>query len=163
MTAETTFRMPGWLRIGNAFTSVAIRLGLPAGPNELLTVRGRASGLPRTTPVAVVEHDGDRFLLSPYGVTNWVRNLRANSEASLRRGRRKTGITAVELAPADAVPVLRGLRSMMNGPLGAVIGSRFKFPVDDDAEAWETEARRHPTFRIIASGDDRPLADPGDG
>jgi len=36
----------------------------------LLTVPGRKSGQPRTTPIAVVEQDGKRYLLAPYGVVD---------------------------------------------------------------------------------------------
>jgi len=40
-------------------------------------VRGRTSGLPRTTPLAVIEVDGRRWVWSPWGEVHWVRNLRA--------------------------------------------------------------------------------------
>src|SRR5215467_12940236 len=54
---------------------------------SLLTVRGRKSGQPRTTPVLIAEYDRHRYLVSTYGETNWVRNLRAAGEAILTRGR----------------------------------------------------------------------------
>jgi deazaflavin-dependent oxidoreductase (nitroreductase family) len=44
------------------------------------TVVGRHSGKPRTTPVAVLEHEGQRYLIAPRGNTHWARNLRAAGE-----------------------------------------------------------------------------------
>jgi hypothetical protein len=51
------FRPGLFLRIGNRITTPLIRLGLPMGPMALLTVAGRRSSLPRTTPVAVAPLD----------------------------------------------------------------------------------------------------------
>ena len=43
-----------------------------------LSVPGRVSGKWRTTPVVVLEHDGGRYLIAPFGNTEWARNLRAD-------------------------------------------------------------------------------------
>src|SRR6266851_7313214 len=69
-----------------------------AGPNVLLTVRGRSSGRQRTTPVAMLELGGVRYLQGSFGITNWVRNLRAAGEASVSRGRWSEMFDVVELA-----------------------------------------------------------------
>ncbi|MDQ6790679.1 MAG: nitroreductase family deazaflavin-dependent oxidoreductase, partial [Candidatus Dormibacteraeota bacterium] len=37
------------------------------GPNGLITIRGRKSGLPRTTPVAIIEVSGRRWVWAPWG------------------------------------------------------------------------------------------------
>ena len=73
------------------------------GPNLLLTVRGRSTGLPRTAPVAVVEIDGRRLIMAAYGEVHWVRNLRAAGEAEIEVRGRKERVRAVELSDADAV------------------------------------------------------------
>ena len=44
----------------NAIVSLLLRLGFRLGPMILLTVRGRTSGLPRTTPDARVRVANDR-------------------------------------------------------------------------------------------------------
>jgi deazaflavin-dependent oxidoreductase (nitroreductase family) len=67
------------------------------GPNALLTVTGRKSGVPRTTPVALVEVDGRRWVIGTFGEVNWVRNLRAARRATLSIGRRREEVTAHEL------------------------------------------------------------------
>jgi hypothetical protein len=53
-----TFRVTFLVHLGNLLATSMVRLGLKVGPIQLLTVRGRTSGEPRTTPVAVVDLDG---------------------------------------------------------------------------------------------------------
>ena len=88
-----------------------MRIGLPMGPNVLMTVRGRTSGQLRTAPVAVSEIDGRRYVIGAYGDVHWVRNLRAAGEAMLQIKGRDVHVTATELDPiaaraffADTVP-----------------------------------------------------------
>src|SRR5690348_3997591 len=102
-----TYRVTFFVRLGNLFATTMTRLGLKIGPIQLLTVRGRKSGEPRTTPVAVVEQDGKRYLVAPYGAVNWVRNLRAAREAILTHGRSSETIQARELTPQEAAPILK--------------------------------------------------------
>src|SRR5919107_4399524 len=93
-------RAPWLVRASNPLTNRLMRLGMPMGPNVPLTVRGRTSGLPRTAPVAVVEFDGHRYVIGAYGDVQWVRNLRAAGEASIKVGGRDVAVNAVELDPA---------------------------------------------------------------
>ena len=93
---------PAFVRASNPLSSRLLRLGLPAGPNVLLTVRGRKSGLPRTAPVAVVELDGRRWVIGAYGDVQWVRNLRAAGEAEIRVRGRAEPVLAHELDRAEA-------------------------------------------------------------
>lgn len=113
-------------------------------PNGIcsLTVRGRISGEPRTTPVTPLELDGRTHLVAPYGVVGWVRNLRAAGEATLQRGRTHR-IRATELPPAEAAPVLREYvrRIKMVRPYVAA-------GPDDDLAAFEAIAADHPVFSI---------------
>lgn len=137
-----------------------IRRGLPAGPNVLLTVRGRSSGRPRTTPVAMLELGGVRYLQASFGITNWVRNLRAAGEASVSRGSWSQTFEVVELPPETAGPLLRDalalfhrsrvLRTLL-GPTvrpPAAILYRYHFRIDDTPEEYVAEARRHPLFEL---------------
>jgi deazaflavin-dependent oxidoreductase (nitroreductase family) len=93
---------PAFVRASNPLSSRLLRLGMPAGPNVLLTVRGRTSGQPRTAPVAIVELDGRRWIIGAYGDVQWVRNLRAAGEGEIRvRGRTKS-VVARELDQSEA-------------------------------------------------------------
>ncbi|HEU0115997.1 MAG TPA: nitroreductase/quinone reductase family protein, partial [Thermomicrobiales bacterium] len=70
-----TYRVGPFVRIANAFMTTLLRRGVEAGGNVLLTVPGRKSGEPRTTPVTILTWRGERYLQSPFGEVNWVRNL----------------------------------------------------------------------------------------
>ena len=109
-------KAPMYVRVANVLTLTLLRAGFPlVGPGlvignypmYLLTVRGRKSGLPRTVPVAILRRNGKRYVGSPYGIVDWVRNLRAAGEATLTRGRRSETVNATELPKGEAALVLR--------------------------------------------------------
>ena len=91
----------------------------------------------------LVEGDGRRWLVSPYGDVQWVRNARANAEVVLaRRGRTET-LRAEEVDAATAAPALRTyLRS------ARVTRPFFDVGPDAPEEAFAAEAPRHPVFRL---------------
>ena len=95
-------RAPWFVRGPNPLVRGLLRIGLPMRPNKLLTVRGRTSGIPRVVPVAVSEIDGRRYVIGAYGDVNWVRNLRAAGEATIRLDGRDLRVTARELDHAAA-------------------------------------------------------------
>jgi deazaflavin-dependent oxidoreductase (nitroreductase family) len=78
-----------------------------AGPNVLLTVRGRKSGVPRTTPVALVEIGGRRWIIGTFGDVNWVRNLRAAGEATVTIKGRIEAVQAEELSSTEGARFFR--------------------------------------------------------
>src|SRR5690349_18807718 len=94
--SSTARRLPLFVRLGNMVTTVLLRRGVSMRTNTLLTVPGRKSGVPRTTPVTILEVDGRRYIQSPFGETDWVRNLRAAGIATLTNGRRQETVRAVE-------------------------------------------------------------------
>src|SRR2546430_9879898 len=82
-------RVPALVGFFNPLARRILRVGALLGPNALITVRGRKTGLPRTTPVALVDLDGRRWLIGTFAQTNWVRNLRRAGAAALTGGRGK--------------------------------------------------------------------------
>src|SRR5437588_12273922 len=107
-----TSQAPLFVRAANILTLTLLRAGAKlVGPGNypmyLLTVRGRKSGQPRTVPLAIIERNGKRYIGSPYGIVDWVRNLRAAGEAILTRRRRSEKVTAKELPAGEAAIVLR--------------------------------------------------------
>ena len=153
-------RVPIVIRLAGPVLERAIRAGLPAGPNVLLTVRGRRSGLPRTVPVTLLELPAGRFVQSPYGAVNWVHNLRAAGEAEVTAAGRTRKVSAVELAPETAAPILRGavaanrrsllLRRLL-GPVDrppVAVLHFFGLRVDTSLDEYVAEARRHPVFEL---------------
>jgi deazaflavin-dependent oxidoreductase (nitroreductase family) len=128
--------------------------GLPLGPNALITIRGRKSGVDRTTPVALIEIEGKRWVIGTFGETHWVRNLRAAGEATLTVGRRRDKVGAVELSREAGAEFFRD----MLGPfvrriplglgrwmLGSVLGARDI--LEDPVAAGE----HHPVFELRAA------------
>jgi deazaflavin-dependent oxidoreductase (nitroreductase family) len=99
---------PRWLRIANrVIIFLQRRLGLSLGTMHLLTVPGRRTGRPRTTPVSPLTVNGHRYVIGGYAKGDWVRNARAAGAGELARGRRRERVRLVELPEAERAPVLR--------------------------------------------------------
>jgi len=94
---------PAFIRRTNPLTTALLRAGVPMGPNILMTVRGRTSGVARTAPVAVATIDAASYVIAAYGEVHWVRNLRVAGEAELQRHGRREHVTAHELDQVAAV------------------------------------------------------------
>jgi deazaflavin-dependent oxidoreductase (nitroreductase family) len=139
------YRKSYWRRALNVLVRPLARLGLTGPRTHLLTVRGRRSGRPWSTPVSIVWDGAERWLVAPYGDRNWVKNARAAGEVELRRGRRRERLAVEELPPEEAVPVLRRYYE-----LGRVTRPFFDVRLDSPDEAWLAEAPRHPVFRLRA-------------
>jgi hypothetical protein len=63
---------PSWL-VSRVANPLLMRLRIV----PTLHVRGRNTGQRRSVPVNVLKLDGERYLVSPRGGADWVRNLRA--------------------------------------------------------------------------------------
>lgn len=83
------------------------RMGISLLGSRILYVRGRTTGEWRTTPVNLLVHEGDRYLVAPRGHTQWVRNMRVAGGGELHLGRRAEVFTATEVADADKPEILR--------------------------------------------------------
>lgn len=162
-------RAPWLVRLLNPVFTRYLALGLPGGPNVLLTVRGRRSGLPRTFPVAWMKLGDRQFVQASYGEVPWVRNLRASNQATLRRGRRSQAVEALEMEPAVAGPLIHdalaaypcsGLVKRLVGPTirpPVAVLHYFRVRVDDTLDDYVAEAGRHPLFEL------RPSSTAGEG
>jgi deazaflavin-dependent oxidoreductase (nitroreductase family) len=114
--------------------------GVPLLFNGLVTVTGRTSGLPRTTPVAIIQHEGRRWIWAPWGEVHWVRNLRAAGRATITYRRRTEDVTATELDRAGREAFFRDelgsvARSIPGGRL--FIQAVDGVDLDDPVEASE--------------------------
>lgn len=140
---------PWWLKTANRLILFLDRIGLPIGPPHILTVPGRTSGTPRSTPVSIVMIKGDRYLVAAPSAS-WVKNVRAAGHGEVRRGRRRENVTLSELPPAERGPVLRAY--WHQHPQGRPIAARL-FELDPDASAddFEAVAPRCPVFRLATN------------
>jgi deazaflavin-dependent oxidoreductase (nitroreductase family) len=143
-----TSQVPTFVRLGNVLTTTLLRVGfklvgLGDYPMYLLTVRGRKSGQPRTTPIVIIEQNGKRYLASPYGIVDWVRNLRSAGEATLTRGRRSETVNALELPPGEAALVLQE-----NFKRGNPFARYFGVTAESSLEDFEGATNSHPVFLL---------------
>ena len=150
MTARlaSTATTPWFVPVLNAPASLMLRLGVPMGYNGLITIPGRTSGLPRTTPVAIIEIDGRRWIWCPWGEAHWVRNLRAAGEATITVRKREEAVRARELDDDERVAFFRDVM----GPLARRIplGTTFLRLVDGiDVNNPAGAAKGHPAFELL--------------
>jgi deazaflavin-dependent oxidoreductase (nitroreductase family) len=146
---------PAYVRKPNTLVRALLRLGVPMGPNTLLTVRGRTSGQPRTVPVAVTEADGRRWVIGAYGDVNWVRNLRAAGGGEVVLDGHPTKVTATELDQAEAEwffrdivgPYLRRLPRILQ----VLVRALFRHLAPDMLTDPALAARNRPVFELFAS------------
>jgi deazaflavin-dependent oxidoreductase (nitroreductase family) len=110
-------KAPWYVPLLNPIARPLLAAGIPMGFNGLITIRGRRSGLPRTTPVAIIEVSGRRWVWAPWGEVQWVRNLRAAGQATITVRRRKEDVRATELEPTERVAFFRDVL----GPLARSI------------------------------------------
>jgi deazaflavin-dependent oxidoreductase (nitroreductase family) len=151
-TSEIASRrgVPWIVPILNPLVRRLLRVGVPMGPNVLLTIRGRTSGQPRTVPVALMERGGRQYVFATFGEVNWVRNLRAAGEAVLRRGRHDEVVVAVELTAEEAATVMQDalapfLASLMTAPL---LRRWYHLARDSSPADYLEEARCHTVFEL---------------
>jgi deazaflavin-dependent oxidoreductase (nitroreductase family) len=137
-------RLPEDIQALNAKLRADPALSETMGPVHVLTVAGRHTGQPQTTPVSPVQHDGQRWLVAGWADADWVKNLRASGWATLTKGTRVERIRAVEATPTQGAAALRAFVQERGG-------GRYAFGLEPDAplESFAREAEAHPIFRIV--------------
>lgn len=108
---------------------------LHTGGVVTLTVAGRGSGHPRRVPVIPVTIGDQRYLVSPYGETDWVRNLRAAGQGHLRGRGTAEAVHASEVPVPERAAVIAAYRKIA----GRTVAPCFA-ALPDPAD--------HPVFRI---------------
>ncbi|HEY4428754.1 MAG TPA: nitroreductase family deazaflavin-dependent oxidoreductase [Solirubrobacteraceae bacterium] len=146
-TAHFANRRPGWFtrRVFNPIVALFTRMGLSLLGSRVLEVRGRTSGQPRRTPVNLLKLEGARYLVAPRGETQWVRNLRASGEGRLLLGRSGEAFSAVEVADAEKLPILRAYLQRWKAEVGVFFDG---VGPDSSEEELRREAPKHPVFRL---------------
>ncbi len=144
--ATTDPKPPRWLRRMNKLVLAMQRLGVPAGPSQVLTVPGRKSGTPRSTPMTPFDHDGALYTVAGYPGADWAANARAAGVGTLTRGRRVRRVRIVELSAEDSRPVLRAFAVKV--PVGVGFAKRSGLVVDGTPDEFEALAGRLAVFRF---------------
>ena len=105
---DTRYIKPGKsTSVFNEVVAKLTKLGVSVWGSRVLTVVGRKSGEPRSVPVNLLTVDGVRYLVAPRGETQWVRNLRAAGQGTLRVGRRVETFAFRELGHDEKPGILR--------------------------------------------------------
>jgi hypothetical protein len=144
-TNQTAYRRPTVVERGfDRLLALLVRFGLIRGHFHVLEVRARRSGRIVSLPVDPVDIAGQRYLVSPRGETQWVRNARAAGELVLAQGKRRRRYRVHELALDLRPPVLKEYLDRFAAEV-----QRF-FPVvkGSSAEAFTGLAIRYPVFEL---------------
>jgi deazaflavin-dependent oxidoreductase (nitroreductase family) len=90
-------RIPKYVPAVNVVLKFLTQRGIKAGPVSVITVAGRRSGRPRSTPVTPWVVDGKRYVIAGIGTSDWSRNARAACAGTLTSGRTTTRVRLTEV------------------------------------------------------------------
>jgi deazaflavin-dependent oxidoreductase (nitroreductase family) len=139
---------PAWLKPMNKAMMAMQKLGVVPGPVRVLTVRGRKSGEPRSTPATPFTlHDG-LYVVGGYPKADWVLNARAAGAGTVTRGRKSQRVSFVELTTEQARPVLRAFPERV--PTGVGFFKRSGLVRQGTPDEFERLAGRCAVFRLDA-------------
>jgi deazaflavin-dependent oxidoreductase (nitroreductase family) len=137
---------PGWLKPMNKVMMALGKLGVVTGPVRVLTVVGRKSGQPRSTPATPFTLQGIVYVAGGYPKADWVLNARAAGEGVVTRGRSSEWVAFVELTADEARPVLREFPREV--PAGVGFYKRAGLVGEGTPEEFEALAGRCAVFRL---------------
>jgi deazaflavin-dependent oxidoreductase (nitroreductase family) len=146
---DSDIRPPWWLKPTNRVFMAMMRTGLPISGKDgplVLTVPGRTSGRPRSTPLTPMVVDGRRYVVGGFPNADWVKNLRAAGRATLTQGRRAEPVDVVEVPADQARPLLRQFPVLV--PTGVNFMKRSGLVTDGRPEEFEALAGRCAVFRF---------------
>jgi deazaflavin-dependent oxidoreductase (nitroreductase family) len=139
-------RPPRYLKPMNRVMIAVQKLGIPTGPAMVLTVPGRKSGKPRSTPMTPFEFDGGLYVVAGYPGADWAANARAAGTGTLSKGRRLRQVRIVELTAEQARPVLRVFP--VEVPVGVAFAKRSGMVGAGTPDEFEALAGRIAVFRF---------------
>lgn len=142
------YKEPGLFvkKIMNPIALFAMRAGISIWGSRILEVRGRKSGITRRVPVNLLSVEGTKYLVSPRGESQWVRNIRAdNGQIALLLGRDRSEWVAHELPDSEKSPILRAYLQKWKMEVGI-----FFYGVNADSQEADIQriTANHPVFRL---------------
>lgn len=124
----------------------AQKIGLPTGPPMVLTVAGRKTGQPRSTPLAPFTFEGQLVVVAGFPGADWISNVRAAGSGVLSKGRRKRRVRIVELNVEQSRPILRHFAKEV--PVGVGFLKRAGLVDNGTPDEVEALAGRIAVFRF---------------
>ena len=150
--STTRYIRPGFFtrRVFNPVVAfLAGRLGLNMKGARVLSVQGRTSGAWHSTPVNPLTFEGQRYLVSPRGETQWVRNIRVSRAGRLTVGGTTEDVRVDEVPDHEKPAILRAYLREWAWEVKQFFGGV-------GADASEAEVVRiapaYPVFRIRGGG-----------
>ncbi|ORA23916.1 nitroreductase family deazaflavin-dependent oxidoreductase [Mycobacterium aquaticum] len=145
--ADERIRPPWWLKYVNKVMIGLNKLGVGGdkGP-VVLTVTGRKTGKPRTTPVTPMTVDGERYIVAGLPRGDWAANARAAGEATINQGRRAQRVRMVEIPAEEARPLLRQFPILV--PTGVGFMKNAGLVTGPNPDEFEALAGRCAVFRL---------------
>jgi deazaflavin-dependent oxidoreductase (nitroreductase family) len=145
--ADDRIRPPWWLKYVNKVMIGLNKLGVGGdkGP-VVLTVTGRKSGKPRSTPVTPMTVDGHRYIVGGLPKGDWAANARAAGEATVHQGRKDQRVRVVEIPVEQARPLLRQFPVLV--PTGVGFIRNAGLVTGPNPDEFEALAGRCPVFRL---------------
>lgn len=146
--ADDRIRPPWWLKYVNKVMIGLNKAGVGFGGKGpvVLTVAGRKSGKPRSTPVTPMTVDGERYIVGGLPGADWVANARAAGEATLHQGRRAHQVRMTEIPVEGARSLLRVFP--VEVPTGVGFMKNAGLVTGPNPDEFETLAGRCPVFRL---------------
>jgi deazaflavin-dependent oxidoreductase (nitroreductase family) len=145
MSNSARIRPPWWLKYVNKVLIGVQKLGVNFGP-VVLTVPGRKSGKPRSTPVTPMTVDGKEYVVGGLPGSDWSANARAAGEGTLQRGRHTECVRLVEMSTEDARPLLREFPVRV--PTGVGFIKNAGLVTGPNPDEFEALAGKCPVFRL---------------
>jgi deazaflavin-dependent oxidoreductase (nitroreductase family) len=145
MSNSERIRPPWWLRYVNKAMIGLQHLGINFGP-VVLTVPGRKSGKPRSTPVTPMTVDGQRYVVAGLPGSDWAANARAAGEATLQVGRHTERVRMIEMSTEEARPLLRAFP--VEVPTGVGFIKNAGLVTGPNPDEFEALAGRLAVFRL---------------
>jgi deazaflavin-dependent oxidoreductase (nitroreductase family) len=148
MGSGKPIKPPWWLKPANKVFIRMSRLGISFGGESpvVLTVAGRRSGAPRSTPVTPLTLDGRQYVVAGFPGADWVANVRAAREVTIARGRQVQKVRMAELPAEEARPILRAFPTEV--PTGVSFMKRAGLVTEGRPEEFEALAGRCAVFRL---------------
>jgi deazaflavin-dependent oxidoreductase (nitroreductase family) len=139
------YTLDGGTKAFNTFLKRVIGLGMPFGNTVVLTVPGRKTGQPRSTPITLQVEGARRYAMAPYGQVAWVQNVRAaGGHARVKSRGRDEAVRLQEVTPVVAAPLLKKYMEAFGR-----VQPYFEAKPGDPVEHFAAEADKHPVFEIL--------------
>jgi deazaflavin-dependent oxidoreductase (nitroreductase family) len=144
------FRKPNAAeRIFNRLFGFLVGLGLGLSHYYLLEIRGRKTGRTYSTPVDLLVFNGKRFLVSPRGQSQWVRNAVATGEVALKKGRIRQRFRIRPVPDAEKPEILKAYLDRFK----PTVQRYFPVRAGSPAEVFTELTPHYPVFELVPSSD----------